>query len=339
MNNITGKKLYIGSIKLEMPVLMAPLSGYTDSATRSILRNFGAPLTFPGVMLSKSAANPKILRKPEYQPQPCEKPVGAQILGAEPKIMAEAAAGLEKSGFDLIDINFACPAPKVLRRGRGGYMLRDPQSVREVFLAVRNAIKVPLTVKLRIGYGEGEESRRAFWEIMDFFAQNPPELTVIHGRTTLQKYGGKADWHLIAEAKKRYPHLKIAGSGDIFSVEDIISRLEQTGIDGILVARGAIGNPWIFRDAAAVFRGEAKPQPPSVQEQGRVMIEHVSLLRKVFDPCKSVRYFRKFSARYCKLHPHRKRPQTALMAAKNMDDFLSAIKTHYGVEPNTDSDL
>jgi tRNA-dihydrouridine synthase B len=334
MSNLTGKKLDIGNIKLDMPVIMAPLSGYTDSATRSILRSFGAPLTFPGVMLSKSAANPKILRKPEYRPQPCEKPIGAQILGEEPDVMAEAAAGLEKSGFDLIDINFACPAPKVLRRGRGGYMLREPQSVRDVFMAVRDAVQVPVTVKLRTGYGEGEESRTAFWEIMDFFAQNPPDLTVIHGRTTLQKYGGKADWERIAEAKKRYPHLKIAGSGDIFSVEDIVNRLGQTGIDGILVARGAIGNPWIFRDAAAVFSGRPKPEPPDIEEQGRVMIEHVRLLTKVFDPCKSVRYFRKFSTRYCRFHPHRKRPQMALMAAKNMDDFLAAIKEHYGVEPN-----
>ena len=323
--------LNIGSIKLDIPVIQAPLSGYTDWAMRYLAREFKTPLTFTGVMLAKSAANPKILKKPEFQPGMGEDayPTGAQIMCTEASYMVTAAKALIDNGFDIIDLNFACPAPKVLRRRRGGSMLNRPDAVIEIYKRVRDAIDCPLTVKLRIGYGTGDESQEKFWKIVDSLAAEKVDALVIHGRTTLQKYTGKANWDIIKQVKQKHPDTKIIGSGDIHSPEDIINRMDETGIDGVLVARGAIGNPWIFSEVRALFEGKEMPAPPDVEEQGKVMLHHFSLLRKIYDPDKAVRYFRKFASKYCKRHPQRKNTQMEIFAANKETEFLAAMKNCY----------
>lgn len=325
--------LKLGNIKLDMPFFQAPLSGYSDWAMRIMAKEFGCPLTYTGVMLAKSAANPRVLRRPEFRPGSDEGIVGAQILGTEPDIMTKAAKDLVNVGYDTIDLNFACPAPKVLRRHRGGYMLKTPELVLEIYKQVRDAINCPLTAKIRIGYGNGDESQDNFWKIIEGFANYGINAVVVHGRTTLQKYAGKADWTRIKQVKDRFPNLTVVGSGDIYTPEDITSRLEETGIDGILVARGAVGNPWIFQQTRAKINGQFSIESPSLQEQGKIMIRHFLLLEKIHESNKCVPYFRKFVVRYCKLHPERKKAHLAIFEAKNRKEFFKQIEKFYGVTP------
>jgi len=320
--------LRIGSIKLDVPIIQAPLSGYTDWAMRFLAKEFGAPLTFTGVMLAKSVINPKVLRKPEFQPGMGEDsfPTGAQILGREPEYMVEAAKQLEAIGYDMIDLNFACPAPKVLRRHRGGYLLKTPERTLDIYRQVRDAIKCPLTVKLRIGYGEGEQSQDCFWQIIDGLAKENADAIVIHGRTTLQKYTGKANWARIEEVKKKHPHINIIGSGDIYNAQDVANRLEETNLDGILIARGAIGNPWIFTETRALLEGKEIPAAPSIEELGKVMLHYFTMLKRIYPADKAVRYFRKFAAGFCKRHPIRKKSQIKIYTSNNEQEFYDAIK-------------
>ena len=321
--------LKFGTLQLDMPFIQAPLSGYTDHPMRILAKRFGCPLTFTGVMLDKIALHHKALKKLKFQPQDNEHPVGAQVLGDDPKVIAAAAEKFIEVGYDLIDLNFACPAPKVLRRARGGHLMQHPGFIRETFLRTREKVTCPVFMKIRIGYDRSEAANEDFWTICENAATDGVDMLAIHGRTVHQKYRGKADWSLIIEAKKRFPNLTIFGSGDIMTPEIAIQRREESGIDGIIVARGAIGNPWIFQEIRALWNGQEKPKSPSLEEQGRIMLEHFEMICQTRDERKAVPYFRKFLANYCKRHPDRKKTLLALMACKTKHAVIQTIVEHY----------
>lgn len=323
--------LKIGDISLDMPFFQAPLSGYSDYPMRRLARQYGAPLTFTGVMLDKIALHPKAVRKLKFNPEADEHPVGAQILGADPKTMAQAAKGFESIGFDLIDLNFACPAPKVLRRGRGGFLLNKPDTAIEIYRRVREAVKCPVMIKLRIGFGSSDGTRDNFWKVCQQAASDGIDALSIHGRTVKAKYRGNADWDIIKKVKQRFPQTTVIGSGDLFDAETAVERFISSGVDGIIIARGAIGNPWIFRDIRAIIEGKPAPPAPGITEQGRVMLRHFEMVLQRQKMIKAVRYFRKFTIRYCRRHPQRKKVQMALMAAQDQNQVLAEIKKWYGV--------
>ncbi|MFA5554623.1 MAG: tRNA-dihydrouridine synthase [Phycisphaerae bacterium] len=321
--------IHLGKIVLDVPFFQAPLSGYSDYAMRKLARKFGCPLTYTGVMLAKSAAIPKILAKQHFRPYDDEHPVGAQILGEEPDVMAKAAKDLIKAGYDIIDLNFACPAPKVLRRGRGGALLDDSCSAIEIFRRVRDAVNCPLTVKLRYGFNTSDESKENFWKIIEGISDEADAIT-LHGRSVSKRFSGKSDNNIIKELKQRLPNKIIFGSGDLFTVQDAAEMMNSTGIDGVCIARGAIGNPWIFSELRAYFQGHPAPEEPSLNEQKQVILEHLELVSQLYPPRKVVPYFRKFIVNYCsKRHPQRKKPQMAILAAKTKEQILAAIDFWY----------
>ena len=321
--------LKIGNLNLSVPFIQAPLSGYSDYAMRRIGLDFGVPLTFSGVMLAKSAAHPKLLSKPAFRPHDDEHPVGAQILGNDPATMARAARALQDAGYDIIDLNFACPAPKVLRRRRGGYLLKEPETVKEIYSRVRDAVTCPVTMKLRTGFDSSRESYDNFYQIVFDAAQQNIDALTIHARTVVKKFAGAVDWDLIAEIKHRFEGTTIIGSGDLFEPQSIVQRLKAAKIDGVLIARGAIGNPWIYKSLNAVLTGMPAPAPPTLAEQAEVILKHFEMICQIYDPIKAVRYFRKFLVHYCRRHPRRKQAQKALLAAENGADLLIAVKRWY----------
>jgi len=321
--------LKIGNLNLSVPFIQAPLSGYSDYAMRRLGLDFGVPLTFAGVMLAKSAAHPKVLRNPAFRPHDDEHPVGAQILGNDPATMAKAAKALEDAGYDIIDLNFACPAPKVVRRRRGGYLLKEPETITEIYNRVREKVTCPVTMKLRTGFDSSTESYDNFNKIVYEASQQKIDALTIHGRTVVQKFTGDVDWDLIAEIKHRLNGTTIIGSGDLFESQTTIQRLKDAKIDGVLIARGAIGNPWIYKSLNAVLAGKPEPGPPTLAEQAEAMQRHFEMICRLYEPIKAIRYFRKFLIRYCKLHPRRKQAQKALLAAKDKTDLLVAVKRWY----------
>lgn len=320
--------LILGNIELDMPVFQAPLSGYTDFAMRQLGRDFGCKLTFAGLMLAKSAAHPKVLRKIHDGSLGAEYPLGGQLLGRDSHEMIAGGKALLANGFDLIDLNFACPARKVLMRGRGGALLREPELAIQIFKDVRREISCPLLIKLRAGYGTSEKSKNSFLQICEAAAEYGAEAVVVHGRTVTQKYRGKADWKIIADVKRRLERsqTKVVGSGDLFSGEDVKNRLEQTGIDGVIIARGAIGNPWIYDQIRASLNNQPQPERPTVKQVGQVMDRHLEMILRIFASGKAVGYFRKFAVHYCKFHPERKDVQADFMGAKHIEELKNAIE-------------
>jgi tRNA-dihydrouridine synthase B len=321
--------LKLGHISLDVPFFQASLSGYSDYAMRRMALDFGSPLTFAGVMLAKSAAHPGVAEKPAFIPRDDEHPVGAQILGTEPQVMAKAAKELINVGYDLIDLNFGCPAPKVLRRGRGGYLLKEPEKVIAIYRCVRGAVDCPVLMKLRIGFDKSEQSRENFLEIVSKVSAAGVDALIIHGRSVQQRFRGTADWECLARLKNQFPKVTIIGGGDLFEAEAIVERMNSTGVDGVVIARGAVGNPWIFRNLRAVFDGGGPLEPPGIEEQGRVILRHFELVSELYEAEKAIRYFRKFIVGYCKLHPERKKAQQGLLTANDRKELLAAVKKWY----------
>ena len=319
--------LKIGNLELDVPFFQASLSGYSDYAMRKLAYSYGAPLTFAGVMLSKSVIHPKVLKM--VKPGEDEHPIGAQLLGTDPHIMAQAAKLLVGVGYDLIDLNFACPAPKVLRRQRGGYMMRQPDNVMEIYRRVREAVDCPIMMKLRTGFDESEGCLEDFWTITTRACAEGIDALVVHGRSVLKMYKGEADWTVIGELKSRFPKTTIIGSGDLFDIGTVVERRKDTGVDGVTIARGAIGNPWIFRELRAIYNNVPIPAAPDVDEQGEVVRRHFEMLCGLYDEKKAVRYFRKFMVNYCRHHPERKKAQKTLLAAKDKEQLLKGFELWY----------
>ena len=337
--------LKLGSLTLDVPFFQASLSGYSDYSMRTLARRFGCPFALTDVMLDKSVARPEVLAKACFRPGADEHPVGAQILGKTPATMARAARDLVAVGYDVIDLNYACPAPKVLRRGRGGALLDHPDTAIDILQAVRDAVRCPVLMKLRIGLSHSVPSQDNFWEIVTRAIEEGVDALVIHGRTVSERFRGKADWDAVAAVKARFPAATIIGSGDIFDASATVELMHRTGLDGFVVARGAIGNPWIFRDLRCVWEGRPLPPPPAPAEQRLVMLEHLDRILGSPHAKSRVRgslqgnsekwgvgYFRKFMIYYVRRHPKRKQVVLTLIKAKTRAEVEAGINSWYNGE-------
>jgi len=325
--------LKLGSLALDMPFFQASLSGYSDYPMRVFARRFGCPFALSDVMLAKSVLHPQAQRKACFHPGPNEHPVGAQLLGKTPATMARAARALVALGYDVIDLNFACPAPKVLRRGRGGALLDHPDTTIDILKAVRDSVACPVLMKLRIGANRSPRAQDNFWAIVARALAAGVDALVIHGRTVAERYHGKADWNFLATVKARFPAATIIGSGDIFEPAATVELLRTTGLDGCVVARGAIGNPWIFRDLRCVWEGRPLPAAPDLPEQRLIMLEHLARVLVGYPEKQGVDYFRKFMTRYVRRHPKRKQVLLTLMKARTRAEFEHGVDTWYIGEP------
>jgi tRNA-dihydrouridine synthase B len=315
--------LEIGNIILDAPFFQAALAGYSDYAMRAVARDCGAPLTFAGAMLAKGVIHPRVFNNPVFGPGDDEHPVGAQLLGEDPAIMAKAAKLLREWGYDLIDINFACPTPKVINRKRGGFLLNEPDKAIEIYNAVREAVDCPVTIKLRTGFDN--KSYDNFWQITSHAVAGKVDALIVHPRAVCQRFTGRANWQILAEVKKQFSRTTIIGSGDLFSVDTIINNMKTSGVDGVSIARGAIGNPWIFSQ----LRTGSDSSIPSLGEQGQVISKHFNLVCKLYGEEKGVMHFRKFAIAYCKLHPQRKKAQKAFSSVNSANDFSSVVQRWY----------
>jgi nifR3 family TIM-barrel protein len=304
----TLRPLAIGPLQLDFPVVQAALSGYSDLPMRLIARRHGAPYTICEVMLDKFIIQLKPRRRNRHFLEVAdeEHPTGGQLMGAEPELFAPAALKLVEHGFDVIDINFGCPVKKVLGRCRGGYHLSQPDVALEIVRRVRDAVPahIPVTLKMRRGIDDSAESRDKFFEIFDGAYHLGVAAITVHGRTVRQRYDGPSRWEFLRELKEHAGERIVLGSGDLFSAQACLDMIEFTGVDGVTVARGAIGNPWVFGQARALAAGLPLPPPPSLHEQREVIREHYRLAEEIYGPERCLPDMRKFAIKYAKLHRH-----------------------------------
>ncbi len=325
------RPLSLGNIEIGFPVVQAALSGYSDWAMRAIARKLGAPYSLCEVILDKFVLEQgRKTRQRLLRVDDDDHPVGGQLMGSEPEMFAAAAKELVVAGFDVIDINFGCPVKKVLGRCRGGYLLSDPTTALEIVARVREATPpaTPVTVKMRRGIDDTSESRDKFFAIVDgVFALGVAAITV-HGRTVEQRYVGPSSWDFLREVKQHVGSATVLGSGDLFSATACLEMLRHTGVDGVTVARGAIGNPWIFRQSRALAGGRPLP-PPRLHEQRAVIAEHFRLAEHIYGENLCCRQMRKFGIKYSRLHPDPQAVRDAFIAIKCREDWQRTLAQWY----------
>ena len=328
--------LSIGGVLIGPPVVQAALSGYSDRAMRVLARRHGAAYSLGEVLLDKFVAevgtNRRNLARLAVADE--EHPVGGQLMGSTPDDFPPAARRLVAEGYDVIDINFGCPVKKVLGRCRGGYLLSQPAIALEIVAKVREAVPphVPVTLKMRRGLDDTPESLDNFWTIFDgAFARGAAAITV-HGRTVKQKYVGPSNWEFLAAVKRHAGEKIVIGSGDLFSAEACVAMLDQTGVDGVSVARGAIGNPWIFRQTLALLAGEPPLPPPTIHEQRDVLREHWALSMELHGEQVAGRSMRKFAIKYARVHPEPLAVRDAFIGVKVNADWQAVLDRFYATD-------
>ncbi|MFZ4082378.1 MAG: tRNA dihydrouridine synthase [Pirellula sp.] len=326
--------LRIGNVDIGFPVVQAALSGYSDWAMRLIARRMGASYSLCEVMLDQFLVSLKERKKTQHflYNTPEEHPVAGQLMGAEPEQFSLGAQKLVEAGFSVIDINFGCPVRKVLGRCRGGFHLSQPPVALEIVRRTRDIVppEIPVTIKMRRGIDDTQESRDNFYQILDgAFAYGIAGITV-HGRTVEQRYIGPSRWAFLKEVKQHVGKEKIIlGSGDLFSAQDCLRMMLETGVDGVTVARGCIGNPWIFSQAQAIFDGKPLPAPPSVHQQREVMLEHFRLAEQLYGPERAGVPMRKFGIKYSASHPRGLEVREQFVRVKNFDEWNAVLDRWY----------
>lgn len=326
--------LQIGSIRLDLPVVQAALSGYSDWPMRAVARRLGAPYTICEVMIESFVSTLRDRAKTRHHllVTDDDHPVGAQLMGSDPEEFPAAALKLVDAGFDVVDINFGCPAKKASGRCRGGYLLGQPATAIEILTNVREAVPshIPVTLKMRRGVDDSERSREQFFDILGTAFERGISAVTVHGRTVEQKYVGPSRWEFLREVRQRFPDQTLLGSGDLFTAEDCVRMLRETGVNGVTAARGAIGNPWIFSQAAALLRGEPLPAAPSVLEQKDVIQLHLRLSEEVLPADQVLRQIRKFCIFYSAWHPCSIDVRNDFVGARDTDQFQAVLDRWYG---------
>ena len=316
-------RLKIGTVELENNVILGPMAGVTDLPFRLLCREQGAGLVCMEMVSAKAVFYGNRNTKELLQVNPGERPVSLQLFGSDPEILSDIAARLEEGPYDLFDLNMGCPVPKVVKNGEGSALMKDPKLVERILSSMVRALKKPVTVKIRKGFND--ESVNAV-EIARIAEGCGAAAVAVHGRTREQYYSGKADWEIIRQVKEAVS-IPVIGNGDVDSPEAAKRMLAETGCDGVMVARGAKGNPWIFKRITEYLEIGRIPPKPSREEVKAMMLRHGEMMVEFKGEAAAMREMRKHVAWYTAGWPHSAALRNDINAVETMEALRELIET------------
>ncbi|PNV63668.1 tRNA dihydrouridine synthase DusB [Clostridium sp. chh4-2] len=293
-------KLTIGNVTLDNNVILAPMAGVTDLPFRLLCKEQGCGLVCTEMVSAKAILYKNRNTNALLEVKDQERPVSVQLFGSDPDILGRIAHQIEDGPFDIIDLNMGCPVPKVVNNQEGSALMKNPKLVEQILSSMVKAVKKPVTVKFRKGFDEDHVNAV---EIAKIAESCGVAAVAVHGRTREQFYSGKADWDIIRKVKEAVK-IPVIGNGDIFTPEDAKAMMDQTGCDGLMVARGAKGNPWIFTRINHYLDTGELLSPPGLEEIKRMIIRHGELQMQIKGEVIGMREMRKHMAWYTSGLPH-----------------------------------